>query len=122
MSDKIVLIVDDEEKLVELTADLIEAMGHEVEVHTSSEKALVSFCANPQNYKLVITDHTMPGLSGVDLILKIREYSLDIPCILTTGAVLSEVEELFSADPNLTYLKKPYRRANLQELLEKYTS
>lgn len=122
MSEKLILLVDDEEKLVELLGDFVEAMGHEVDMHTSSKKALEAFKNNPEAYKLVITDHTMPEFSGVELISKIREISSDIHCILTTGTVLEEFESFINSDEHFSYLKKPYKRASLQELLDKFSS
>ena len=63
-----ILFVDDEETIVHLGKELLTPLGYTVEVHTSSVEALNRFKQSPQRFDLVITDQTMPGLTGEGLI------------------------------------------------------
>jgi DNA-binding NtrC family response regulator len=120
MSDKKILLLDDEERLLDLLGDFVEDMGHDVKMFNHSVEAYEAFAATPDAFKMIITDHTMPELSGLGLIAKVREISKDTPCVLTSGAALDEIEGLLESDPNFHYLKKPYKRVHLKELLDKF--
>jgi DNA-binding NtrC family response regulator len=120
MSEKKILLLDDEERLLDLLGDFVDDMGHSVEMFTSSNAAFDSFSSSPDTYKMIISDHTMPELSGLGLIAKVREITKELPCVLTSGAALDEIDELLENDPNFYYLKKPYKRIHLQELLDKF--
>ena len=80
-----ILYIDDEEPIATLGRDLLTFLGYDVTVHLSSLDALEVFRAAPQRFDLVITDMTMPSMTGVSLareLLKIRPL---LPIILTTG-------------------------------------
>ncbi|ATH08207.1 response regulator [Halobacteriovorax marinus] len=119
---KKILLIDDEESLLDLLGDFVEDMGHEVELHTNPISALEIYNNGSDNFKMIITDHTMPELSGLSLISKVRESDKNIPCILTSGTAFDEIESLVQSDPNFFYLKKPYKKANLKELLDQIYS
>ncbi len=80
-----ILFVDDEELLVQVWDEILSQKGYRVTRMTSSLEALKLFTANPDFFDLVITDQTMPGLTGEALILEILKISPDIPIILCTG-------------------------------------
>ena len=70
-----ILIVDDEDMLVELNEQRLSRLGYEVVATTSSMEALAIFRKEPDAFDLVITDYTMPNLTGMDLaveLLKVR--------------------------------------------------
>ncbi len=116
---KKILLLDDEESLLDLLGDFVEDMGHEVELFSNPIAALESYKNASDDYKMIITDHTMPELSGLSLISQVRETNKEIPCILTSGTAFDEIESLTLSDANFYYLKKPYKKVNLQELLDK---
>ena len=62
-----------------------EGHGYRVTSFTSSEEALSAFRHEPESFHAIITDHTMPRLTGVDLARKVKSLRADIPIILTTG-------------------------------------
>jgi CheY-like chemotaxis protein len=64
---------------------MLERLGYTVVACTSSTEALQAFRAAPQHFDLVITDQTMPGMSGVALAAELRRLRPDIPIILCTG-------------------------------------
>jgi PAS domain S-box-containing protein len=80
-----ILFVDDEATLVDVGRQLLEYLGYTVTARTSSIEALEAFGADPQRFDLVITDTTMPNMSGVELASEIRRLRADIPIILCTG-------------------------------------
>jgi CheY-like chemotaxis protein len=80
-----VLLVDDEAALVHLGEAILQRLGYEVVVCTSSTEALEVFRAAPQGFDLVITDQTMPHMTGERLAQALRRLRSDIPIILCTG-------------------------------------
>ena len=80
-----ILLVDDEEALVDLGKEILETLGYQVTATTSSLDALEIFRAQPYAFDLVITDMTMPSLTGRELAKKIIALRSDTPIILSTG-------------------------------------
>jgi CheY-like chemotaxis protein len=88
-----ILFVDDEEALARLGQTLLAQLGYEVVAYTSSVEALEVFQAAPERFDLVITDHTMPHLTGESLARALRRIRPDIPIILCTGFSDTMTEE-----------------------------
>ena len=82
---KRILFVDDEEALAGLGGRILKQLGYVVETETNPVEALEIFRAHPQNYDLVITDQTMPHMTGVDLAKQLLEIRPGLPIIVTTG-------------------------------------
>jgi signal transduction histidine kinase/ActR/RegA family two-component response regulator len=80
-----ILVVDDEDTLILLFRGMLLHLGYQVQIFTSSRIALSAFRMSPQDFDLVITDQTMPGMTGEHLIDELRQIRPDIPVILTTG-------------------------------------
>ena len=80
-----ILFVDDEQVLVELAKRMLEDLGYTVFTRISSIEALEFFKNNPDKFDIVITDMTMPGMTGDTLTQRILEIRPDIPIILCTG-------------------------------------
>lgn len=80
-----ILFVDDEPMLAHLGQGRLERLGYTVVAYTSSTEALQAFRAAPQDFDLVITDQTMPALSGAELAGELRRIRPAIPIILCTG-------------------------------------
>jgi len=80
-----VLLVDDEVALVQLGEAILRRLGYEVVACTSSTEALEVFRAAPQRFDLVVTDQTMPHMTGEKLAQALRRLRPDIPIILCTG-------------------------------------
>jgi DNA-binding response OmpR family regulator len=88
-----VLFVDDEKPLVHFGTTVLERVGYKVEGYTSSMEALDVFIKDPQKFDLIITDHIMPGMQGMDLAKKIIEIRRDIPVLLCTGTKSENLEK-----------------------------
>jgi CheY-like chemotaxis protein len=80
-----ILFVDDEAVLARLGQALLAHMDYEVETHTSSVAALEAFQSEPYRFDLIITDQTMPVMTGATLVERLRRIRPDIPIILCTG-------------------------------------
>jgi CheY-like chemotaxis protein len=91
-----ILFVDDEGQLVEVMGQMLSALGYRVTAVRDSRNALRMFRENPESFDLVITDMTMPGMTGADLAREILRLRPDTPIILCTGysELISEEEAL----------------------------
>ena len=85
MNNTRILFVDDEAALVQVGRATLQRLGYQVFICTSSAAALETFRAAPHAFDLVITDRTMPTLTGEALIRELRQIRPDIPVILCTG-------------------------------------
>lgn len=117
-----ILFVDDEEILVEMWCDILENLGYTVTATTESTKALELFLTRPDQFDLVITDMTMPGMTGIDLSKEILGLRPAVPIILCTGFSELITEEKARAMGIRGFAMKPLslrRIANLiREVLE----
>ncbi len=80
-----ILIVDDEQMLVELEQSMLKQLGYRITTRTNSAEALKAFRNAPHEYDLVITDMTMPKLTGLALSHELKQIRKDIKIILCTG-------------------------------------
>ena len=80
-----ILFVDDEKALVDLGHQILKRLGYDVTTRTSSIEALELFIAQPEKFDLVITDTTMPNMTGDELARRLMAVRSDIPVILCTG-------------------------------------
>ncbi|NUM54500.1 MAG: PAS domain S-box protein [Candidatus Hydrogenedentes bacterium] len=80
-----VLVVDDEEPVALMTAGMLEKLGYTVTVRTSAVEAIATFRADPGQFDLVITDQTMPQMTGRSLIAELRRIRPDIVVLMATG-------------------------------------
>jgi len=80
-----ILLVDDETAITEVVSDLLQSLGYRITVSNDSPEALALFRRNPGDFDLVITDQTMPGLTGLDLAREIAAIKPALPVILCTG-------------------------------------
>jgi PAS domain S-box-containing protein len=85
VGNEYILFVDDEETIIETGKEMLEYLGYLVETSSNSEDALDLFKSRPQQFDLVITDMTMPGMNGDVFSKKILEIRPDIPIIICTG-------------------------------------
>jgi two-component system cell cycle sensor histidine kinase/response regulator CckA len=80
-----ILFVDDEKPLVDIAKQMLERLGYQITTRTSSIEALEAFRAQPEKFDLVITDQTMPAMTGKMLAKEITGIKPDIPVILCSG-------------------------------------
>ena len=80
-----ILLVDDDDSVVRLERLMLERLGYRVTSRTSSVEALEAFRANPGNFDLVITDMSMPNMTGDELAEKLIAIRPDVPVVICTG-------------------------------------
>jgi len=80
-----ILVVDDEEQILAMVKQMLSRFGYHVETCNSSREALNLFRFNPHKFDLIITDMTMPKMTGFELSKKIKSIKPLIPIILCTG-------------------------------------
>jgi len=116
---KRILFVDDEPSLVEATKLILESMGYEVTALSSSRETLLRFTKLPYHYDAIISDITMPEMSGIELARKVLEIRPNMPIILVTG--FSDLISLEKAKEMgvRALLLKPYRVPDLAAELHK---
>ncbi|MCG8687024.1 MAG: response regulator, partial [Desulfobacterales bacterium] len=103
---KNILFVDDEIYLAEVGKEMLEDYGYEVDITTDSLIAFDLFKRAPLRYDLLITDYTMPGMTGDQLMEAVRRIRPELPVIVCTGITLpTDVMERIST---ATLLMKPF--------------
>jgi signal transduction histidine kinase len=112
-----VMIVDDERALVALAEETLAALGYEPAGFDSSVAALEAFRAEPRRYDIVLTDETMPDLSGVDLAREIRRVRPDLPIVLMSGYSGAQLTERARAVGVAELLRKPLVARDIAEAL-----
>ena len=80
-----ILLIDDEEQIVSMERQMLESLGYQVTACADSVEALKQFSKHPETYDLVITDMTMPRMSGAELAKELLDIKPNIPVILCTG-------------------------------------
>ncbi len=114
-----ILFVDDEPALVDLSRRMLSRLGYEVDTRTSPVEALEAFRANPKKFNLVITDMTMPGMTGLMLAKKLNEISPGVPIVLCTGFSDQANEHRAQALGVRGFLLKPIIMRDLAEAVRK---
>jgi PAS domain S-box-containing protein len=110
-----ILFIEDEQALVSIGKEFLERLGYNVVTETSSREAFALFIRQPDRFDLVITDMTMPGMTGERLAKELRRIRPDISIILCSGFSHHLNEEEAKAIGICAFLMKPFV---LQELAE----
>ncbi len=108
-----ILVVDDEKSIVLITTRSLKKLGYRVTGITESVEALELFWEDPSQFDLVITDQTMPELSGDELTLALHDIRPDLPVILCTGYNYLMDKEMTVATGIHTCLTKPVNKTDL---------
>ncbi len=112
-----VLVVDDEEALAELSRRRLEELGYAPLAFTESRLALAAVQQEPAHFDLVLTDYTMPHLTGIELAKEIRALRPDLPVILLSGHGDAVHPANIEASGIRGHLSKPVDRRTLAEAI-----
>jgi len=110
-----VMIVDDEQPLVRLAEETLAQLGYDPAGFDSSVAALEAFRAEPQRYDLLLTDQTMPDLTGTELAQAIRQLRPELPIVLMSGYKGSQLNALAQAAGVSAILHKPLVSRDIAE-------
>lgn len=113
-----ILFVDDEYMLADLGYRMLSRLGYDVLAMTDGREALERLRGNPQAYDLLITDQTMPHITGADLIAAAHDIRPDLPAILCTGYSHVVDAETAQALGAAAFLMKPIEFPELAALIQ----
>ncbi|MCP3891229.1 MAG: response regulator [Desulfobulbaceae bacterium] len=114
-----ILFIDDEEILAEMGKDMLERLGYHVTVRKGSLEALETFQNQPDQFDVIITDQTMPGMTGVDLARRMLQIRPDIPVILCTGYSSVISEDKAKSMGIKEFALKPFGKNDIAQLIRK---
>jgi PAS domain S-box-containing protein len=114
-----ILYVDDELPIAHLGRRILESLGYDVTSRSSSVDALETFRTRPEKFDLVITDQTMPNMTGIKLARELMRIRPDIPVILYTGFDESITPELAKQSGIREFLMKPVAKDELASVIRK---
>ncbi len=112
-----ILIVDDEHGLVDFMSEMLEVNGYLCTSKTSSSDALDLYISDPEAFDLVLTDQTMPELTGIDLIEQMRRIKPEQSVILATG-YSEAVDRKMAEAQGIKYIQKPFKTTDLLGLVK----
>jgi DNA-binding NtrC family response regulator len=107
------LLVDDEPALADLLKKYLERLGYEVDTQGDAEQALAQYDPDPEHYALVLTDLTLPGMNGEQMIERMQKRNPKLRAIISTGYPYQPRSK------QIGYLQKPFVPKMLAELIEK---
>jgi CheY-like chemotaxis protein len=113
-----VLIVDDDEPVCLVTAELLRSMHYEAVSAHSGEEALEIFKADPARFTFVMLDVVMPGMGGFELMARLRALQPDLRVLIMSGHTGHARLDELTTDPRLACVTKPFHRARLEEILD----
>jgi len=114
-----ILLVDDEEPVLRSEQSMLESLGYAVTVSAESEEALQVFRTQPNGFDLVITDQTMPSMTGSELSRKLMHIKRDIPIILCTGFSETVDEDKARAEGIRELVMKPFTTKEMAETVRR---
>lgn len=113
-----ILIVDDEASLISVTSENLKSLGYSVTSRLCGKEALELFRNTPEQFDLVISDLTMPEITGDKLAARLIEVRPDIPIIIYTGYSTPELKNQVSRLGVRAVLEKPSSRGELAKLVQ----
>ncbi len=114
-----ILFIDDEPVLAHIGEKILKRLGYRVTVKTSSLEALELFRAQPDSFDLIISDQTMPQLTGVQLAQEITTFRPEMPIIICTGSSETVATENSTKQPFREYLMKPFNMGDLAKTIQR---
>ncbi len=113
------LMVDDEPLVVDMAKAMLERLGYRVTPETDSKAALETFRAHPDRFDLVVTDMTMPGMTGVQLAGRLREIRPDVKIVICTGFSHLMDEKKAAGYGIQGYILKPVVKSEMASVVRK---
>jgi PAS domain S-box-containing protein len=112
-----VMVVDDDRAVLEMTEDMLARLGYEPVGYDASERALEALRADPDRFDLVLTDESMPHLTGTQLAVSIKELRPDLPVIVASGYGGADLQRRALAAGARAVVNKPYDSSTLAQAL-----
>ena len=115
-----ILVIDDEEPITQLYEDVFEADGITAIIFNDPKLALDYFLQNQEEIAVIVTDYTMPGLNGTDLIRAVRRQNDEVAIILCSGNADALDREVFDEIGVTHFLSKPVNLIQMSNLVSSY--
>ena len=112
-----VLVVDDEPIVSNVLTSILNRHGYRATVANSAREALAKLAETPGGFRLVMTDHGMPGMTGLELIAEIKRTHPELPVLLLTGWGENVLQTNVVEAPPDAVLGKPINQTDLLEAL-----
>ncbi|HVT71623.1 MAG TPA: response regulator [Lacunisphaera sp.] len=103
-----VLVIDDDPLVLNVTAMALQRPGWTVSAHAQPLAALDEFARNPRAFSVVLTDLTMPQMSGLEVARDIRRRNPSVPIVVMTGHLTSRAQAEGAGIPHLRFIQKPF--------------
>ena len=116
MEQRKILVVDDDEAVRAVTAEMLVRLGYSVTLADSGERALEETAQ--QDFQVVLLDHAMPSMSGLDVYLAMRDQDVTARIIFMTGFSRDEFRDLLDAGADISVLSKPFPMQELKDAVE----
>lgn len=114
-----IMLVDDEKAIAESFQHILTNLGYQVASFTESREALASFESNTNGFDLILTDYSMPNMTGIEIAKHVKNLNPQIPVILMSGYVNKTIEDDAAMSGDFTMLKKPVSTFELAESIRK---
>ncbi|MBL8265880.1 response regulator [Steroidobacter sp.] len=114
-----VLYLDDEESLVYLVTRVLQRLGYRVAGFTDAHEALAAFRSNPAAYEAVVTDLSMPSMSGIEFASQVLSLRPEVPVVMTSGYVRAKDRESVMKTGVRDLLLKPNTVEELGDVLHR---
>ncbi|RPH39728.1 MAG: response regulator, partial [Desulfobulbaceae bacterium] len=114
-----ILLVDDEKMIAGMGKKMLEKLGYSVTARTGSLEALKAFQEMPDQFDMVITDQTMPDMTGIDLCRQMLQIRPDLPIILCTGYSTLISEETAKAAGVKEFALKPIAKKDMALMIRR---
>ncbi len=112
-----ILLVDDDKKIIDMLGFMFEKLGYKIRCYTDGSDAVDYFKTHADDFDLVITDLTMPCMSGLELVDRINHIRPDIPIVVCSGVEETLRGETEKFKPVKGFLKKPISVKSLSRVL-----
>ncbi|SLM28339.1 putative Histidine kinase [Desulfamplus magnetovallimortis] len=112
-----ILLVDDDPVVEKVARSMLKKLGYRLTSFTDSQQTFDTFRKNPEIFDLLMTDYTMPGLTGMTLARKCMDIRPDLPVLLCTGYSCNVNEKKAMENGIMGYMMKPFSRKELASKL-----
>lgn len=112
-----ILVVDDDAAIALVVPTILRRLGHVVEVAYNGKEAIQVFTLHPGRFDVLITDHSMPELNGLDLVQHLRKNGFEGKMIVMSGSLNEELIVAYKAKRVDKILQKPFTIESLSTAL-----
>lgn len=112
---KKIIVIDDESMTLKMTKESLERLGFVVAIFSKAQEALDYYLKNKGSVDLILSDKSMPRMTGLEFTRKVREHDPDIPILILTGYASNEDDVIIK---NIGVTKVLFKPISMRELAE----